>query len=271
MHKFTASSTDLKNARFAHVLGFPIAHSLSPVIHNAAYKFLELPYVYSAIETTRQSCQEMFSKLKHGEVFGLSLTMPLKEEAFAFADIFTENCTKSKVANTLVYRDGQYAAENTDVFGISQLLKQQPALLNKPWTVLGTGATARSAICALRDLNVPDINVVGRSETKLAELELDFDVKTTPLGSTVQVENLISTLPALAQGDFLYLMKNVSYLLDVNYGSWPTVLASKVTNNNAVVVNGLPLLVYQAQLQIEIMTGQQVPIAVLFEAVAYLG
>jgi shikimate dehydrogenase len=87
----------------------------------------------------------------------------------------------------------------------------------------------------------------------------------------VPVKNLISTLPAAAQLEFGYLMENVSYLFDVNYGSWPTMLADKLVNCDAVIVNGLPLLVNQAQMQIEIMTGQQVPIDVLFEAVAHLG
>lgn len=271
MHEFAAEPIDLKSARFAHVLGSPIGHSLSPVIHNAAYKFLKLPYEYSALEANINSCHEIFNKLHHGEVFGLSMTMPLKETAFAFAKVVTKNCTRSKVANTLVYRNGQFAAENTDVFGISQVLKQQAMSFDEPWTVFGTGATARSAICALRDLDVFDINVIGRNESKLQDLKFDFDVKTTQLGAKVPIKNLISTLPAAAQLDFVYLMENINYLFDVNYGNWPTVLANKLTNSDAVIVNGLPLLVNQAQLQVEIMTGHQVPIDVLFEAVAHLG
>ena len=271
MHKFAAQSADLKKAKLAHVLGSPIEHSLSPVIHNAAYKFLGLPYKYSAIEANIESCLEIFNKLQHGEIFGLSLTMPLKETAFAFADVVTDNCTRSKVANTLVYRDGKFVAENTDVYGISQVLKQQVKLLDEPWTIFGTGATARSAICALNGLGISNVNVIGRNELKLHELELDFGVKTTQLGAKVPVKNLISTLPGAAQLEFGYLTENVSYLFDVNYGSWPTTLADKLVNSDAVIVNGLPLLVNQAQMQIEIMTGQQVPIDVLFEAIAHLG
>jgi shikimate dehydrogenase len=175
------------------------------------------------------------------------------------------------VANTIVYRDGKFVAENTDVYGISQVLKQQVNLLDEPWTIFGTGATARSAICALNDLGISDVNVIGRNEIKLHELELDFGVKTTQLGANVPVKILISTLPAAAQLEFGYLMENVSYLFDVNYGSWPTMLADKLVSSDAVIVNGLPLLVNQAQMQIEIMTGQQVPIDVLLEAVAHLG
>ena len=85
------------------------------------------------------------------------------------------------------------------------------------------------------------------------------------------VKNLISTVPAAAKSEFGYLIANVSYLFDVNYGSWPTMLADKLVNGDAVIVNGLPLLVNQAQMQIEIMTGQQVTIDVLFKAVAHLG
>ena len=96
-------------------------------------------------------------------------------------------------------------------------------------------------------------------------------MKTTQLGANVPVKNLISTVPAAAQSEFGYLLANVKYLLDVNYGSLPTMLADKLVNGDAVIVNGLPLLVNQAHMQIEIMTGQQVPIEVLFEAVAHLG
>jgi shikimate dehydrogenase len=268
MHNFAATANDLKFASRAHVLGNPVKHSLSPAIHNAAYRYLNLPYTYSALEVDESNCLRVIDELRTGEILGLSFTMPFKDTALAAAEVVSENCLRSKVANTLVLRANKIVAENTDIFGITEVLKLQPELLGQNWTVLGAGATARSAICALQDLNVPAIKVIGRDSAKLDMLTHGYNVNTSTWQETEEISgNVISTLPAPSQLNLVDKLGDVNFLFDVNYANWPTGFSEYVSNAGGRTENGLAMLVNQAQLQLEIMIGQLVPLHVLKAAV----
>jgi shikimate dehydrogenase len=268
MHNFAATAIDLKYANRAHVLGNPVKHSLSPAIHNAAYNYLNLPYTYSALEVNESDCLRVIEELRNGEILGLSFTMPYKETALAAAEIISNDCTRSRVSNTLVLRDHKIVAENTDIFGITEVLKLHPDRLSLPWYVLGSGATARSTICALHDLNVSEITVVGRDKAKLDWLAEKYDIEVFTWQDNVRLSgNLISTLPASAQSDLIINLDEISFLFDVNYAGWPTVFGQNVSSMGGVVESGLAMLINQAQLQLEIMIGQVVPLSVLKSAV----
>lgn len=265
MHPYSASSVDLHRAKFAHVLGNPVSHSLSPRLHNAAYAYLDLPFQYSAIEAGESQCLELISKLRDGEVFGLSFTMPFKEIAFAAAEIRSPLVDKSRSANTMVYRRGELTAENTDVYGITQTLFRAAANLDEPWIVIGTGATARSAICALQDLGVVDISVVGRNKDRLNGL-VDIYGVTPNYEIKTSKSNLISTIPMSAQSEMSGLVVGTKFLLDVAYGSTKSHFSQRVSNNGGTVISGIDMLVHQAVMQIEIMTGHSIPAEILFAA-----
>lgn len=268
MHNFAATAIDLKSANRAHVLGNPVKHSLSPAIHNAAYQYLNLPYNYSALEVDEGECLRIIESLRSGELLGLSFTMPYKETALAAADVLSENCLRSNVANTLVLRANKIVAENTDIFGISEVLKMHSERLGLNWFVLGSGATARSAICALRDLGVEEITVVGRDKTKLEALHTNFDIEFKLWQEINQVSgNAISTLPASSQVDLVGKLGQIGFLFDVTYANWPTPFGEFVSRAGGETENGLTMLINQAQLQLEIMLGQLVPLDVLKSAV----
>lgn len=266
MHFLAAKKADLAAAQTAHVLGNPVKHSLSPLLHNAAYKYLNLDFSYSAIETDDAGCREIIDSLAKKSIFGLSLTMPFKDLAFQKASIKTDNVARSLCANTLVFRDGEIAAENTDIHGIVQTLKSGHADVTKPWIVLGTGATARSAVIALQEMNVAKIIVMGRDESKLAQIRDLYQVDTEKWDSAEVAGNLLSTIPVTAQSNYQNLINDIEFLFDVTYANWPSPFSQIVSKNSGVVMNGLSMLIHQAVLQIEIMTGQQVPAEILFAA-----
>lgn len=271
MHSLAPDASDLANARTAHVLGNPVKHSLSPLLHNAAYKYLNLDFKYSAIETDEFECSEIIDSLTNRTILGLSLTMPFKELAFRKSTVKTQNVTKSLSANTLVCRSGEIAAENTDIYGIIQTLKTTKSNISKQWTVLGTGATARSAVIALQDLNATEITVIGRDKLKLEQIQNLYQVDIKDLDSFSVSENVISTIPATVQEGFSNLLSEVSFLFDVTYANWPSSFSQVVSANSGEVINGLPMLVHQAASQIEIMTGRQVPAKILFAALPKIG
>lgn len=267
MHKYRATESDLTHAKYAHVLGNPVKHSLSPALHNAAYQYFELPYSYSALETDVDGCNAVIAKLSQGEIFGLSLTMPFKEIGYEAADDVTDVSKLTEVVNTLVYRSGKIVGENTDVYGITQCLQQELAENTKPWAVLGSGATARSAIVALQQLGITNVCVIARDNIKLQALHETYQVETFHHDFPKGPINLISTIPGSAQPQLASIMQNVDFLFDVNYANWPTHFGEIANLKNIAHLNGYSMLVHQAVLQIEIMLGRHIDPAILFNAI----
>lgn len=267
MHKYSATIKDLVNAKYAHVLGNPVKHSLSPILHNAAYKYLGLPYQYTAIETDTNGAKEIIAHLVEGEVFGLSITMPFKELAVALANDKTEYVKQSESANTLVLRDQKIVAENTDIYGITQSLKYKTPL-DEEWGVIGTGATARSSIIALQELGVKRVSVIGRSAQKLSVLSNRYNINAFTFEDERLPKYLISTIPSDAQRENLNVVRDVKVLLDTTYHPWPSEFANEVIKGNGLVIHGVDMLVHQAVKQIEIMLGREVPAQVMFDALA---
>lgn len=263
-HRYAASSTDLVNAKYAYIVGNPAKHSLSPKLHNAAYRYLNLPFQYSILEIAEPECIEVIEKLRGGEVFGLSFTMPYKELAYSIANEVTTAAELTGAVNTLVYRNSQVVGENTDIIGLKNAIGAHFDA-TQPWTVIGTGATSRSALVALNELGASEIWVIGRNQTKLAESKDRFNVSIALYDQDYPMTNVISTIPANGQELIIDKVRNAKFVLDVNYWPWPTEIASAL-NQDAAVISGIEMLVYQAAAQIEIMVGEQVPVEILFAA-----
>ncbi|MDR1712299.1 MAG: shikimate dehydrogenase [Propionibacteriaceae bacterium] len=259
----------------AAVLGSPIAHSLSPALHEAGFAALGLAnWQYDSFEVTTAEL-EAFLAANAEEYEGFSLTMPLKRRAFELAKQHTKAAADSGVANTLVKITGGWEADNTDIGGIVDVLRPHWKDYHDA-AVLGAGATATSALIALRDLGARRVFVYARdleAAARLAELGEQVGVAVAPnrLVSWEQNEApaLVSTLPAGVIGpDDIerYAFSNVKVLLDVVYDGWPTPLAQAGAAAGATVVSGKELLVRQAARQFELFTGREAPIAAMAEA-----
>ena len=184
----------------AAVLGSPIAHSLSPLLHRAAYQALGLEqWRYAAYEVDEEAFLPFVAGLD--ETWrGLSLTMPLKEVAFEVAADVSPAALATGAINTLVRRDtGEWDAHNTDVQGLVAALAG--AEHGRTATVLGSGATARSAIAALVRLGVRHVRLAVRAGARPATLrmaqDLGVDIEQVSLGQWAEHGGLVvSTLPA---------------------------------------------------------------------------
>jgi shikimate dehydrogenase len=150
--------------RMAGVVGHPVRHSLSPVIHNAWLKASDLDAVYLAFAPTEAGFEALVEGLRGGVVLGLNVTIPFKEAAAALADHPTPQVLRAGAANLLLFRpDGSIAADNTDGVGLLHALDQAGFAPFSPVVVLGAGGAARGAVLSLLDVGVPSIRLVNRS------------------------------------------------------------------------------------------------------------
>jgi shikimate dehydrogenase len=260
----------------AAVLGSPVAHSLSPVLHAAGYAELGLTgWSYDRFELQADELAGFVAGLD-SDWRGLSLTMPLKEACLAVAAEVTPLARRAGAGNTLVRLDsGEWRADNTDVPGLVDALR--PAW-GDGWTraaILGAGATARSALLALAELGVTRVHVYARNPAKGEQLRSwaataapGLDVSAAPLDQWLEgVEPaVLSTLPGGAADGFALPGRREGVLFDAVYAGWPTPLARAAAVAGMTVVGGLDLLVYQAARQFALFTGRAAPLEAMFAA-----
>ena len=255
-------------ARRAAVLGSPIAHSLSPALHLAAYRELGLTgWRYDAVECDEAGLPGLIASLGP-EWAGLSLTMPLKRAVLPLLDTVEPLAEQVGAVNTVVLRAGQRSGFNTDVAGMVTAVRQAwtPSAGNA--LVLGAGATACSALVALRDLGLTAITVAVRSAPRAGPLlavarRLGIDVAVTGLGPGLAHrpwQLLISTIPSAGVEEVTGLVAagelTAAAVLDVIYDPWPTALAQAADKAGSSVISGYEMLVQQAVGQVELMTGR---------------
>jgi shikimate dehydrogenase len=257
------------------VLGDPVAHSLSPVLHRAAYAELGLDWTYDAHRVPSGGLGELLARLG-AEWRGLSLTMPLKREALPLVDRLTDRARLAGAVNTLVLEDdGTRTGDNTDLPGaVAAIRERTPAPLATA-TILGGGATATSVGLALADLGVREIALAVRDEARAADTLAALrghpaapDVLVTSLGggpTGFAADVVVSTIPAAAQTpELVARCADVPVVFEVLYDPWPTPLVTAAAGRT--VVGGLDLLVHQAVLQVELFTGRTVAVDVLRDA-----
>jgi shikimate dehydrogenase len=259
--------------RHCGVLGDPVAHSLSPVLHRAAYAELGLDWTYDAHRVASGELGGFLSGLG-GEWRGLSLTMPLKREALPLVDRLTDRARLTGAVNTLVLEDdGTRVGDNTDLPGAVAAIRERTSIPLATATILGGGATATSVGLALADLGVRTVVLAVRDEARVTETLAALrahpaapevvvsTLGTGPAGSDI----VVSTIPASAQTpELVARCADTPVVFDVLYDPWPTPLVSAAAERT--VVGGLDLLVHQAVLQVALFTGRTVSVDVLREA-----
>jgi shikimate dehydrogenase len=246
------------------VLGSPVSHSLSPVLHRAAYAAWDLDWDYDAIEIDQPELAGFLDSLG-GEWRGLSLTRPLKRLALDFVDAASPLAQRLGVANTVLIDGGRRFADNTDVPGIVDALRHRGVSSVETAAVVGAGATAASALGALARLGARSATVLARDLPRagwLVELgaRLPLAVHVLELAELERMEGVdvaLSTVPATAaEAVAARLVERSAAVFDVLYDPWPTPLAACAAAAGALVVGGLDLLVFQAAHQVELMTGR---------------
>lgn len=273
-------------ARRAGVLGHPIAHSLSPALHRAAYAELGLEWDYDALDVEESQLPGFIAGLDP-EWVGLSLTMPLKVAAVPLMD-FVEPMAKlvGAVNTVLVQHVGpmrQLIGANTDVHGVVAALRERGVERLESAVILGGGATATSAMAALGQLGCTAPVVAVRSRARAGALVR----AATRMGVTPRLVGLdeashgdlahdlsradvvVSTIPAAAAAVLATALTPVQgVLLDVVYEPLESPFAAAWTSHGGTAVNGTRMLLHQAGEQVRLMTGREAPLAAMDTALA---
>jgi shikimate dehydrogenase len=254
----------------AAVIGRPVAHSLSPLLHRAAYAALGLTdWTYDALDVGAEDLPPLLAGL--GEEWrGFSVTMPCKQAAVDVAEEVEPLPRLLHAANTLVRTDAGWRAENTDVSGIGMALQLGGVERVSSAAIIGAGGTAAAAAVALSSLGAEHVEVVVREPSRAAELTrvlgvLDVAASVTPLSEAdLDASVVVSTVPIDAQRTVAGLpWRGDQTVLDVLYAPWPTPVAERVAEAGGSVIGGLEVLFWQATVQVELMTGLPAPIGAM--------
>ncbi|TFV73491.1 shikimate dehydrogenase [Blastococcus sp. CT_GayMR20] len=257
----------------AAVLGRPVAHSLSPVLHRAAYAALGLgDWTYDALDIGAADLPVLLAGLGD-EWRGFSVTMPCKQAAVDAADLVEPLPRLLHAANTLVRTEAGWRAENTDVTGVGMALQLAGVSDVGTAVILGAGGTAAATAVALSSLGAEHVEIAVREPARAADVVRVLDVLEVPTtvtrlsGTTLDAPLVVSTVPVGAQPDLLDLPWRAGHtVLDVLYAPWPTPLAQRVGDVGGTVVGGLDVLFWQATVQVELMTGRPAPIEAMRRA-----
>lgn len=244
------------------VLGSPVSHSLSPLLHRSIFSSLGLPINYDAVEVASGELKTFLNK-SQGQYDYFSLTMPLKEEALSLSVNIDPLVRRIQSANTLIRRDDMWSLYSTDGLGFLKALEASGHTKFDSVLVLGAGGTARAVVGALDEISTK-ISVLGRTSTRSAVLEAsvlraefsylrwsdtpdfspyDLIVNTTPAGAADILASSVSRT----------LSPESALLFDVIYKPWPTVLASRWRDAGGAVLNGSEMLLYQGIAQAELV------------------
>lgn len=269
---------------WAAVIGSPIEHSLSPVIHRAAWAQLGIDgWEYHRLEQDADSLPGFIGGLGAGCV-GLSVTMPCKQAVMPLLDVIDPLASAVGAVNTVVPSSGVLAGFNTDVTGIASAVRRACSLAGcsapSSALVLGARATASSALAALGELGITSSTVAARrfggpGSVVAAASRLGVTIEQILWSDSEAVDRaassadlVISTLPASAADPLAERLRvrEGQILLDVVYSPRDTALRRAFESAGGVVAEGTDMLVFQAGAQVQLMTGRSPDTGVMREA-----
>ena len=264
------------------LLGQPVNHSLSPIMHNSAYAEMGLDWCYLAIPCEKGNLEQITKTLRLIDCKGLNVTIPHKQEILKACNTLTATANEIQAVNTLIpEKDDQWIGANTDVEGFIIPLKNKN-LINKNVVVIGCGGSARAVVMGLISLNVKQITIIGRNEKSLSifinnmkELsakskvliegvnnkklnvtpyveEADLIVNTTPIG----MNNITAEQETIPLGHEIWnSLSNKTILYDLIYTPRPTNWLKLGKEKNCFTIDGLDMLVEQGALSIKLWSG----------------
>ena len=273
------------------LLGQPVNHSLSPIMHNAAYEEMGLDWCYVAIPCERENIEKVTTALRIVDCKGLNVTIPHKQEVIKACNKLTETANKIQAVNTLVpEKNNQWIGANTDVEGFLMPLKKLN-LIDRSVIVIGCGGSARAVVMGLNSLNIRKITIIGRNKNSLnifissmknllsknqisiegidnKEIDItsyikeaDLIINTTPIGMNDQ-NNEKNNIPL--GNEIWNCLSNKTILYDLIYTPRPTNWLKLGQKKNCFVIDGLDMLIGQGALSIKLWSGfNEVPVQIM--------
>ena len=251
------------------IIGNPVAHSLSPIMHNSAFEALGLNKVYVAFPAT--NAEKALAGCRALGVHGLSVTIPHKETILAHVDFIDPVAEKIGAVNTLVFKeDGKIHGMNTDWIGANRALAEKLELQGKRILLLGAGGSAKAIGFGLLEADAQVI-LASRTESKVKALAETLRCDWIHLADidTVQADALVNATPVgmsfVENASLVPLesLHNFPVVMDIVYAPLETRLLRESKSAGCEIINGLSMLLYQGVAQFEAWTGQVAPLEVM--------
>lgn len=269
--------------KYAGVIGYPVNHSLSPQMHNAAFEALGLEARYDLWETPPDELAARVDSLRAPKMYGANVTIPHKEAIPPLLDEVDPQAARIGAVNTIVNRDGRLIGYNTDAPGFLSALLEGASpgfnLRDKRVVLLGSGGAARGAAFALLECYVDALTIVGRTEARIEALlaRLSQSANSSTLQGALfgsneaqraleQADVLVNTTSVgLKEGDETLLINAelfapTTLVMDMVYNRVQTPLLRAAAERGCMVLNGLSMLLYQGALAFELWTGRDAPL-----------
>jgi shikimate dehydrogenase len=264
-------------ARTLGIIGWPVRHSLSPTIHNAAFAALDLDWVFVPLPVAPGTAGDALVGLRALGFAGANVTMPHKTDVADAVDALTDDARRLRAVNTLVVRDDGIHGHNTDAPGFERFLRRDAGFdpAGRTALIYGAGGAARACALALARAGAERITVVARDPSSTPELRAVFEGIPVELLTTgfddapSHPSNLVvNATPLGADGEELPLptLTGDTLVVDLLYHPAVTPLQSSARARSATVFGGLGLLLHQAALSFELWTGQPAPLDVMSAA-----
>lgn len=261
----------------AGVIGDPVAHSLSPHMHNAAMQALGIDARYELWPTSAEELPTRVASLRHPDMLGANVTVPHKQAVMPLVDEVTEAAQRIGAVNTIIPTQRGLVGDNTDAYGFqASLLERVEPLSLQTAVVLGAGGASRAVIVALMDLGLERIVIANRTDSRAAALAREFGVGMAPWESvnrewfpdTDVLVNATSLgwhdeMPVNAKA--LKLLRTEAVVVDLTYRD--TAFLQEAANRGHVAVDGLGMLIHQGARALSLWTGLDAPIDVMRAAV----
>ena len=277
------------------LVGYPVSHSLSPIMHQAAFDMLEIDARYFLWETPKDRLKQKIESLRSSVFLGANITIPYKEDVLHLVDDCDPFAARIGAINTIVNRNGFLCGYNTDAPGfITALLELEDhpfECAGKNVVILGTGGAARAAAVGLVDKGVGGILLVGRTETQLQKILQDVEALTSNsttllkgalfgdsdvTASLPQTDLVVNATPVGLKQDDMTLLIDVNTLptsavvMDMIFNPPLTPLLRSAKAHGCQIMNGLSMLLYQGALAFELWTSCPAPIQVMQRALGIL-
>lgn len=254
------------------ILAFPAKHSLSPVMHNAAFQALGIDAEYGVFEIPPEDLRGFMMEARE-TIAGLSVSVPYKETILKHLDEISPEAQKIGAVNTILNRDGRLSGFNTDFIGSNKALEEVCDLKGKKVVVLGAGGSARAIIYGILEAGGKVI-VKNRTQEKAEKLAEEFGVEASEWGAVDQADILIHTTSVwLEDPGSVPFFCNLEYLdhfeivMDIFYKPLTTPLLKEALKLGKTIVTGEKMLVFQAAEQFKLWTDRETPVEVMKKAI----
>jgi shikimate dehydrogenase len=263
--------------RIAGVIGDPVEHSLSPVMHNAAFAAVGIDARYELWQTALDDLPSRVHTLRADQVLGANVTVPHKKAVMPHLDDNSETARLIGAVNTVISRDGQLFGDNTDAYGFRRSIElAYPEFSLGNAMVLGAGGASRAVIVALQQMNAASITIANRTTSRAEALAEEFNIRAIAWDSVVEeafpAADILVNATTLGWHDEVPIpLESLDWLadgtlvVDLTYRDTPILRGARARGLRAL--DGLGMLVHQGARSFELWTGAEAPVGVMHEAV----